>query len=155
MRFHPMLSNWILTDLAHLISILTRKTDIEMNLPKLFDLLIRNSFLQTARCRWAEDTGVDSEPADASQSYWIQIIICSAQNIKVNLGGELCVFVCLIVCVAGCNKPDETFEVCCPDSIMFDLWKLCALSRLLAHLLWLRCDLMLPPPLLCPGVHQP
>lgn len=63
-------------------------------------------------------------------------LLLFAQNIKANLGGELCVFVCLIVCVAGCNKPDETFQVHCPDSIMFDLWKLRASSRLLADLLW-------------------
>lgn len=70
-------------------------------------------------------------------------LLLFAENIKVTLGGELCVFVCLIVCVAGRNKPNETSKVYCPGSIMFDLWKLHALSGLLAHLLWLRRDLML------------
>lgn len=70
-------------------------------------------------------------------------LLLFVQNIKVNLRGQFCVLVCLIGCVAGCNKPNETVEVCCSDSIMFDLGKLRAFSRLLADLLWLPSDLML------------
>lgn len=69
-------------------------------------------------------------------------LLLFVQNIKANLGGELCVLVCLIGCVAGRNKPNETFEVCCFDSITSDLWKLRASSGLLADLLWLPSDLM-------------
>lgn len=85
---------------------------------------------------------MDTEPT-MHHSHIEYRLLLLVQNIKVNLGGELCVLVCLIGCVAGCNKPNETFEVCCSDSIMFDLWKLHALSQLLADLLWLLDDLTL------------
>lgn len=120
-------------------SSLNEKTDIVINLLELLDLLMINN----VACRRQGMPTQVWTPSRLMRRNRIEYrLLLFVQNIKVNLGGELCVFVCLIVCVAGCNKPNETFEVCCPHSIMFDLWKLRALSRLLADLLWLRCDLV-------------
>lgn len=75
-----------------------RKLILKWIPPKLCDLLTINNILcrrraTDARGRWAEDTGVDTEPADASQPYWIQIIIVRPEHQGKPRGRALCVCV--------------------------------------------------------------
>lgn len=116
------------------------KVDIEINLPELLRKFAVDSKQPT--CTLDEPRTQVWIPSRLMHRNRIEYrLLLFVQNIKVNLGGELFALVCLIGCVAGCNKPNETFEVCCSDSLMSDLWKLRVLSRLLADLLWLPSDL--------------
>lgn len=72
------------------------KTHIEINSPELLNLLIIKKICcerhaADMHSRWAEDTGLDTEPADASQPYWIQIIIVRAEHKGKPRGRALCV----------------------------------------------------------------
>lgn len=119
-----------------------KKTNIEINLPELLRKFAADIMLPT--CTVDELRTQVLTPCRPMHHNCIESrLLLFMRNIKANLGGELCVLVRLIGCVAGCNKPNETFQVCCSDSMMFDLWKLRALPRLLADLLWLPSDLIL------------
>lgn len=93
-------------------SLFHKRANIEINSPELLDLLRGNkeNFATDGALQTCAVSGRRTQVSTSSRPMHHNRIeyrlLLFVQNMKVNLGGGLCVLVCLIGCVAGCNKPN-------------------------------------------------